>query len=133
MKRFLLISLFVCIAVMVNAQIQYPSYTPVIVGPNGERVQQQRQQQQRQDNFQTINAYFINRQGNFEKIRIRVSVVQGMYGSQSVYVRSYCDKTYNRWHETNSRASEVDALDADVIKENFDYKCYIQYVGHVYF
>lgn len=131
MKRLLLMSLFVSIAVMVNAQIQFPSYTPVIAGPNGERVQQQ--QQQRQDNFQTVNAYFINRQGNFEKIRIRVSIVQSAYGSPTVYVRGYCDKTYNRWYDVNSRASEIDVHDSDVIKENFDYKCYIQYVGHVYF
>lgn len=131
MKRFLLMSLFVCMAVIANAQIQFPSYTPVIVGPNGERVQQQ--QQQRRDNFQTVNAYFVNRQGNFEKIKIRVNVVQEAFGSTSVYVRGYCDKTYNRWHDMNSRASEIDVLDADVIKENFEYKCYIQYVGQVYF
>lgn len=131
MRRFLLMSLFVCIAYIANAQVKFVPYEPVIVGPNGERVQQQ--QQRRQENFQTVNAYFVNRQGNFEKLRLKVNVVQGLYGSTSVYVRGYYDKNSNYWYNMNSRASEVDVMDADVIKENFDYKFYIQGYGYVYF
>ena len=130
MKRFILMSLFACIAVFADAQVPYVHYTPVIVGPNGQRVQQQ--QQQERENFQTVNAYFINRQGNFEKTRIKVNIVQSTYGS-TVYVRGYYDKVYERWHDMNTRAEKIDALDEDVIKENFDYKCYIQYLGYVYF
>lgn len=134
MKRIFLISLFACFAAQSNAQVPFVHYTPVIVGSDGQRVQQQQQQrQQERDNFQTVNAYFVNRQGNFEKIRIKISVVQNTYGSPSVYVRGYYDKTYERWRDTNSRADKIDVLDNEVIKENFDYKCYIQYIGYVYF
>lgn len=132
MKRFLLMSFFACIAFIANAQIQFPSYNPVIIDRNGNRVQMQQQQQPR-ENFQTVNAYYVNQRGSFEKIRIKINVVQNAYGSPSVYVRGYHDKTYNRWHDLNSRASEIDVLDSDVIKENFDYKCYLQYYGYVYF
>lgn len=132
MKRFFLVSFFLCIAFIANAQIQFVPYTPVIVDRNGNRVQQQQQQQPR-DNFQTVSAYYINRQGRFEKIRIKINVVQNAYGSPSVYVRGYHDKTYDRWHDMNTRASEVDVLDDDVIKENFDYKFYNQSYGYVYF
>lgn len=129
MKKIILMSLFVCITVLANAQVPFVHYTPV--GPSGQRSQQQ--QQQSYDNFQTVTAYFINRQGNFEKIRLKINVVQNTYGSSSVYVRGYFDRVYERWHDMNSRAEKVDVRDEDVIKENFDYKCYIQYLGYVYF
>lgn len=130
MKRFILMSLFGCIAVFADAQVPFVPYTPVIVDQNGQSLQQQQQQR---DNFQTVNAYFINRQGNFEKTRIKINIAQSTYGSSTIYVRGYYDKGYERWHDTNTRAEKIDALDLDVIKENFDYKCYIQYVGYVYF
>lgn len=129
MKRFLLMSFFACIACLAEAQVPFVSYRPVQGNPSSGYNNQQQQRQ----NFQTVNAYFVNQRGNFEKIRIKINVVQEMYGSTSVYVRGYCDKTYNRWYDMNSRASEVDVLDADVIKENFDYKFYMQGYGYVYF
>lgn len=131
MKRFLLLSFFACVTVLVNAQVPFVPYRPAQGNP-GNNSYNQRQQQQR-ENLQTVNAYFVNQRGSFEKIRIKVSITQDLYGFTSVYVRGYCDKTYNQWRDVNSKASEIDALDSDVIKENFDYKCYIQYVGTVYF
>lgn len=80
-----------------------------------------------------MNAYFVNQRGSFEKLRIKVGMVQGTYGSVTVVVRGYQDKTFNRWYDMNSNASEVDALDPAVIKENFDYKCFISGYGYIYF
>lgn len=82
------------------------------------------------DNFQVITGYFINQRGAFEKIRIKVTVHQDSYGFTSVWVRGYYD---DRWHEMNKKASEVGPFDETVIKENFDYKCYVGYIGMVYF
>lgn len=132
MKRFVLMSLFACFAVFASAQVQFVPYRP-IYGSGGSSSYTQPQRQQQQERLQTVNAYFVNQRGSFEKLRIKVGMVQGTYGSVTVVVRGYQDKTFNRWYDMNSNASEVDALDPAVIKENFDYKCFISGYGYIYF
>lgn len=139
-----------CIAVTINAQIEFPVYESVPVYPStgypapapvqtypntGYQVAPRRQQSQRQDNFQTVNAFYVNDRGAFQKIRIKVNVVSGAFSREQVYVRGYRDLTYNSWHSMNSQATAVTqhSSDPDVIKENFDWKCYILNVGTVYF
>lgn len=133
-KRFFLTSVIMCIAMAMNAQAPFTYYTPVYTDQYGRPVAPQQQPQQR-DNFQTVNAYYINSRGAFQKIRIKVNVVSAQIGGTSVYVRGYYDQTYNMWHSMNSRATAVTqySSDAAVIKENFDWKCYISNFGYVYF
>lgn len=86
------------------------------------------------EHFQTVNAYYVNKRGAFQKIKIKVNVVLGPLGGEQVYVRAYCDLTYNMWHDMNNQATEVNKYsnDAVVIKENFEYKCYILNIGTVF-
>lgn len=91
------------------------------------------QRQQQQENLQIVNAYFINRRGTWEKLRLKILVEEGYYNRVVVKVRAYYDKIYERWQATNSTASNVDVLDSDVVKENFDWKSHIAGYGTVYF
>lgn len=134
MKKFIIASILMCMTVVIKAQIPFSVYTPVQTDPRTGYPIQQQQVQQR-DHFQTVNAYYINNRGAFQKIRIKVNVVSGPLGGEQVYVRAYRDLTYSMWHDINNRATEVNQYsnDAAVIKENFDYKCYILNIGTVYF
>lgn len=134
MKRLFALFTFVSMVCVAYAQLPFAVYTPA--QPNyGAGRQVTRQQQRQQDNFQTINAYYVNSRGAFQKIRIKVNVVVGPLGDEDVYVRAYRDLTYNSWHDMNSCATPITQHTNDpvVIRENFDWKCYLPDIGTVYF
>lgn len=131
MKRFLsFLVLAITLAFPVVAQVQFVPYRSVEQG-NG-LSNYQNQQRQQPENLQTYQAYFINQRGAFERINIRVKIVE-QYGHMYVIVRAYYDKMYGEWRSINVTASEVDVLDSQVIKENFNYKFHLTGYGYVYF
>lgn len=129
MKKITIIMFLLLCVASINAQAPFTTYTPVY--PGAER----RQQSQPQEQLQTITAYYINQRGAFEKIRIKVNVVQPQYGKEAVYVRAYYMKAHDMWNSMNTRATEITSYsnDPEVIKENFSWKCYILNIGNVYF
>lgn len=131
MKRFLTIIALLAVITVTRAQAMFDVYTPTTPNNYG----QSQQNTQRRDNFQTVNAYYINSRGAFQKIRIKVNVVSGTFGGESVYVRAYVDPHIGNWSSMNTQATPITQYsnDAQVIKENFDWKCYVLNVGEVYF
>lgn len=135
-KIALLVALAIILTYNATAQVNFLQYHPVTSESDPEPTptysypNYNSPNRVTNDNFQVVTGYFINQRGAFEKIRIKVNVQQDNYGFTSVWVRGYYD---DRWHEMNKKASEVDILDNSVIKENFDYKCYVGYIGMVYF
>lgn len=87
MKRLFAILMFTAVACLSFAQIPFSIYKPVPIEPATRRNSPHHQQAQ-QDNYQTINAYYINNRGAFQKIRIKVNVVAGPLGGEQVYVRA---------------------------------------------
>lgn len=141
MKKIVLMSLFVCLSAAMHAQ--FTDYTPVIIDESRSsgnhsmgypNLNIPRQRTQQQENLQTITAYYVNSRGAFQKIRLKVSVTAGTVGEQ-ITVKAYYNSTYNMWSSTSARATEITSYgpEPDVIKENFDYKCYILNIGNVYF
>lgn len=139
MKKFIIVFLFLLAnSFSVSAQSYMPSYvpyTPVETTPRRSQGNSYGQRSQPRENLQTITAYFVNSRNAFEKIRIKVQVVESQYGSVRVYVRKYFYKAANIWCDMNSSASPVTTFDANIIQENFDWKCNIPnpYIGTVYF
>ena len=143
MKKLLTaIILFVAIANSSNAQ-NFIQYKPVIVESNSRssssnpfesssNTNSQPRQQQQTENVQVVNAYFVNGRGAWEKMSLKVGV-STYYSRMVVTVRAYYDKRLQRWQSVTSTASNVDVLDPDVIKENFEWKCFIAGVATVYF
>lgn len=139
-----LLSVFILFAAVANVAMsqQFVHYEPVIVDRNTSSYRSNpfenstssysQPRQQPQENLQTVNAYFVNQRGAWEKVRLRVRIAQS-YGRTVVTARDYYDRTYDRWRNINSTASQVDVLDTKEVQENFDWKCYIQGYGYVYF
>lgn len=129
MKKLTLILLLLACMLTTHAQSPFTTYTPASPGTSAPRQQSQDEQ------LQTITAYFVNQRGAFEKIRLKVRVISSQYGGSQVYVRAYYNSTYDVWSSMNSRATQITAYSNDpaVIKENFDWKCYILNIGNVYF
>lgn len=132
MKKILFLLCFVSFVVTMKAQAPFSIYTPV--SPYGSQ-QQYNGNSMRQENYQTVTGYYINQRGAFQKIRLKINVVNAQIGGASVYVRAYMDPRTGSWSSCNNRATEVTQYSNDpaVIKENFDYKCYILNIGNVYF
>lgn len=131
MKRIFFTFVFsIALAFQVVPQVQFVPYRSIEQGSGQSNYQNQQRQQP--ESLQTYQAYYINQRGAFERINIRVKVVE-QYGNIYVIVRAYYDKMYGEWRSMNTTASEVDVLDSQVIKENFDYKFHLTGYGYVYF
>lgn len=129
MKKVTILMFMLISMINVHAQAPFTTYTPVTPGYSAPRQQSQDEQ------LQTVTAYFVNQRGAFEKIGIKVNVVQPQIGRRQVYVRAYYNRSYSMWSSMNSSATEITSYsnEPDVIKENFDYKCYVPNIGTVYF
>ena len=141
-KLFTAFSLFVAIANSSNAQ-NFIHYEPVRVEQNSRsngtnpfesssNTYSRPRQQQQTENLQVVNAYYVNGRGAWEKVRLQVGV-STYYSRMVVTVRAYYDKRLQRWQSVTSTASNVDVLDSDVVKENFEWKCFIPGFSTVYF
>lgn len=127
-KKIITLAFAIIATVAVYAQTPFSVYTPVQVDPRTMQQVQPRYNQPKPENFQQINGYYINNQGRFQKIRLKINVVS----DREVYVRGYYYNSH--WYDMNTSASAVRrGMDADVICENFDWKCYLMLVGWVYF
>ncbi len=83
------------------------------------------QQSNPEPNYQIVQGYFINSRGSWEKISLKVTVVESRYGL-SCYVKGYKTLGEQYWHNiTSSRADAVSRIDEDIIRENFEWKCFI--------
>lgn len=127
-KKIITLAFAIIATVAVYAQTPFSIYTPVQIDPRTSQPIQPRYNQPKPENFQQINGYYINNQGRFQKIRLKINVVS----DREVYVRGYYNNGY--WHDQNTSASAVRrGMDADVICENFDWKLFISIFGWVYF
>lgn len=127
-KKIITLAFAIIATVAVYAQIPFSVYTPVQVDPRTSQPIPPRYNQPKPENFQQVNGYYINNQGRFQKIRLKINVVS----DREVYVRGYYNNNY--WHDMNTSASRVrQGMDADVICENFDWKLFISFFGWVYF
>lgn len=136
---FALIALFVSVAA--EAQIPFTYYEPAGTPSSSSSNYQvpsvrMPSYSNSSPSYETIGAYFINNKGNFQRTKLKVNAVSSSYGGgTTVYVREYRDETYDMWHSMNSQATAINRYsnEPDVIKENFEWKCYVTNIGWVYF
>ena len=72
-----------------------------------------------------LQGYYKDAKG-WHKTPIKVSVQEDEIKLVSV-------KVGNNWAPCNSRVSEVSEFDPEEIKENFNYKGYLSFLGSIYF
>lgn len=128
-KTFLSFFLSLC-ASLSFAQSPFTIYTPADNYPSNPHYNQPQQTQPR---LQRITGYYV-KNGDFQRINIKVNVVE-TYSGENVYVRQYQDIYQSNWVGCNNQAVSINqhSNDPDVIKRNFDWKCYIMNIGWVYF
>lgn len=132
MKKLLLSTICIICSCICYAQVPYTTYTPVQVPRQGgsDLPTLRAPSLPTPPQYETIQAYFINRDGDFQRIKIKINDT-----NSGVYVRGYYDSTYNMWHDCNNKATAITSYsnDPQVIKNNFEWKCNILNIGNVYF
>ena len=97
-------------------------YEPVYVNPYR---QSQRQQAKPKMQEVTVRGYY-KKGDDWHSTPIRVGIV----GEE---IKLLSIKTSNGWTNCGSKASEVGAFDAEIIRDNFNYKAFSNIYGTIFF
>ena len=129
MKNIIALVVMMCITLTMSAQeLQTSTFTPVTIDQDPRTYSAPRQEVRPQ----VVKGYRINNRGAFEVVRLKITITSNGYGPV-VSVVGYYNKNYGQWFSTYAIANKVSISDPAVIKENFDYKSFLNILGQVYF